>query len=148
MGLEIERKFLVVVDQLPLLGKPSEFEQFYLSYDPAIRVRIVDEREGFLNFKGPGTLTRFEHEVSLNVFDTIPLRALAKGTLFKKRYRVRHGEHLWEVDHFTKPFDLWLAEIELTSEEEKFALPPWAGLEVTEDKRYANASLVEKGPPV
>lgn len=147
MGLEIERKFLVIPEHLPLLGRGLELEQFYLSYDPAIRVRITDKLEGMLNFKGPGTLSRFEHEIPVGVFDLMPLRAIAKGRLLKRRHRIEHEGHVWEVDRFTSPFELWLAEIELSEENEKFALPPWAGLEVTEDKRYSNASLAEKGPP-
>jgi adenylate cyclase len=34
-----------------------------------------------------------------------------------------------------------LAEIELTSEDERFELPDWAGAEVSDDPRYYNSNL-------
>jgi adenylate cyclase len=36
-----------------------------------------------------------------------------------------------------------MAEIELDSESETFALPPWAGEEVTVDNRYFNSYLAQ-----
>ena len=39
---------------------------------------------------------------------------------------------------------LCVAEIELEHEDEMFDLPAWAGAEVTDDPRYANASLVRE----
>ncbi|MEC7659009.1 MAG: adenylate cyclase, partial [Bacteroidota bacterium] len=40
---------------------------------------------------------------------------------------------------------LIIAEIELQSPEEKVALPPWIGKEVTGDSRYYNSSLAKQG---
>ena len=37
--------------------------------------------------------------------------------------------------------DLWLAEIELSDERERFERPAWLGEEVTADPAYANSSL-------
>jgi CYTH domain-containing protein len=42
-----------------------------------------------------------------------------------------------------------LAEVEFTSQEgsEKFQPPDWLGEEVTDDTRYKNQSLAQKGAP-
>ena len=60
----------------------------------------------------------------------------------KVRYQVRHTDHLWDLDVFSGAnAGLVLAEIELERADERFALPPWAGAEVTADPRYSNANL-------
>ena len=38
-----------------------------------------------------------------------------------------------------------MAEIELSSEDEKFDLPEWILKEVTEDKTYSNVELAKRG---
>ena len=60
-------------------------------------------------------------------------------------YRIENYEgHIWEVDVFMKENNgLVLAEIELGSEDEHFAIPPWIGEEVTGDMRYYNVNLLE-----
>ena len=51
--------------------------------------------------------------------------------------------HTWEVDVFImENSGLVIAEIELESEDETFAIPPWIGEEVTGDPRYYNANLI------
>jgi CYTH domain-containing protein len=51
---------------------------------------------------------------------------------------------LWEIDVFTdKNEGLIIAEIELTSEEQKFVLPDWVEKEVTGDIRYYNSFLAK-----
>ena len=52
----------------------------------------------------------------------------------------------WELDHFPRR-DLWLAEIELASEDEPFDRPPWLGDEVTHDPAYGNSRLATARPP-
>jgi adenylate cyclase len=48
----------------------------------------------------------------------------------------------WEVDEFLgENAGLIVAEIELSSEDQPFARPPWLGAEVTGDARYVNANL-------
>jgi len=54
----------------------------------------------------------------------------------KTRYVCARG-HEWEVDVFEGAnAGLILAELELDREDEIFALPPWIGREVTNDRRY------------
>ncbi len=49
---------------------------------------------------------------------------------------------MWEIDQFHELNEgLWLAEIELESENELFDLPKWIKKEVTGNKKYFNAYL-------
>lgn len=158
MALEIERKFLVKASSIPSLPPGTTYEQFYLSSDPWVRVRIISgKRAGAvptakLTIKGEGTLSRAEFEYDIPVEDARAMLALApdKGakTLRKVRYKIQVGAHTWEVDQFFSPFtDFWLAEVELSSEDEEFETPRWATQEVTHDPRYSNAQLLEYGVP-
>ena len=72
------------------------------------------------------------------------LDELAVAELFKTRYIVIHEGKRWEVDGFHgRNEGLLLAELELQSEDESFALPPWVLQEVTGDKKYNNSYLAE-----
>ena len=60
------------------------------------------------------------------------------------RYRVEHEGMMWEIDVFLgNNKGLMLAEVELESATQQFALPAWIGEEVSEDPRYFNANLVK-----
>jgi len=155
MGIEIERKFLVVGDGWRLAAhKTSRMAQGYLNDALAlaagreqcsVRVRIVGAR-AFLNIKsreiGP---RRQEFEYPLPLEDAQAMLALCSGGLIEKvRHDVSHDGHLWEVDEFLGDnHGLVVAEVELQSVDEPFALPAWAGKEVTEQSRYYNLALAE-----
>jgi CYTH domain-containing protein len=63
----------------------------------------------------------------------------------KFRYEISFKNHLWEVDVFTGKLEgLYLAEIELNSEDEHFELPDWVGEEVSTDPNYYNSNLINK----
>jgi adenylate cyclase len=52
---------------------------------------------------------------------------------------------VWEVDEFLgENAGLVVAEVELTSEDQVFEKPSWAGAEVTDDPRYFNSSLASR----
>ncbi len=148
MGIEIERKFLVegdgwrdqVIDE-------KRLKQGYLctQENATIRVRIGGGR-AVLNIKSATVGIRraeFEYEIPLAEGEEI-LRAVARQPVIDKiRYRVRHGDHVWDLDVFEgENRGLVLAEIELASEDEPFELPEWAGEEVSGDPRYYNANLI------
>ena len=60
----------------------------------------------------------------------------------KTRHYVKDCNHTCEIDEFHGQNDgLIVAEIELKSESELFNLPPWAGIEVSEDSKYYNMNL-------
>ena len=60
----------------------------------------------------------------------------------KTRHYVEFKGHTWEVDKFHGDNEgLVVAEIELDSEDEDFAIPEWIGEEVTPHERYYNMNL-------
>jgi adenylate cyclase len=141
MGVEIERKFLVRTERLPKdLPEGNELEQGYLSVDPTVRVRLVTGPEGTrhaeLTIKGKGLMSRAEFNYPIPDEDAEALLGMCARSLRKVRRRIGR----FELDHF-RDRDLWLAEIELADERERFQRPPWLGDEVTNDPEYANSRL-------
>jgi adenylate cyclase len=152
MAREIERKFRVKRDRLPeqALRQGKRLWQGYLSYEPSVRVRLSEgsskQSGAWITIKGAGTLSRDEFEYEIPIEDARALLTLAKSSLKKVRYVIREGSHDWEVDEFEGPHSgLWLAEVELDSEDEAFERPDWVGDEVTNDPRYANSALARAG---
>jgi adenylate cyclase len=149
MGREIERKFLVRNEGWRSDAPGVRFRQGYLSTDPEreVRVRLAGDR-AFLTIKGKAAgAARDEFEYPLpvaeagGILESLCLRPLIEKT----RFRIDHGGRTWEVDVFDgENRGLVLAEVELGSEDEEVALPEWAGEEVTDVRRYKNASLVAR----
>lgn len=146
MGIEIERKFLVIGTDWRHLAVGTTYRQGYIVADRerTVRVRRAGER-GFLTIKGPGDGARrleFEYEIPIADAEEL-LDTLCSGTLIEKiRYRIDYQGFTWEVDEFFgENRGLLLAEIELDDEHQVFARPPWVGAEVTGDQRYYNACL-------
>ena len=80
------------------------------------------------------------------MFRHIRLIALEERVIEKRRYEVKLGNHIFEIDEFFgNNQGLTLAEIELTSEDEIFEKPAWLGNEVTGELKYYN-SLLSKHP--
>jgi adenylate cyclase len=148
---EIERKFLVHVDRLPASTRHggARLTQGYLTYEPTVRVRTSTGERGeqaWLTVKGAGTVSRAEFEYEIPPSDARAMFGLCLGSVSKVRHDVTHAGHLWQVDAFEGALaGLWLAEIELHAEDERFDLPDWADREVSADPRYANASLAQAG---
>ncbi len=145
MGVEIERKFLVDPERLPPLPAGSHIRQGYIPAENAtVRVRIKDE-SAFLTLKGRmHALVRSEFEYPIPYDDALAMldELCARPLIEKKRYEIMHAGHRWELDIFEGENEgLLLAEIELTSADEPFVLPPWVTREVTDDRRYYNANL-------
>lgn len=148
MPREIERKFLPKNDAWRSQVRESRpMRQGYLASSgrASVRVRIAGER-AWLNIKAGGLVaSRHEYEYPVPVDEARELLALAEGKLIEKtRHLVEHGGKTWEIDEFHgENSGLIVAEIELDSEDEAFAHPPWLGREVTELRRYYNVCLVE-----
>jgi adenylate cyclase len=147
VGVEIERKFLVRGDGWRALGHPVLLRQGYLSSDPARTVRVrIEGGQGTLTIKGKSVgATRGEWEYPIPLEEAAELldRLCQQPLIEKYRSRIAVGGHTWEVDEFLGAnAGLTVAEIELASEQESFALPDWAGEEVTGDPRYYNSSLI------
>jgi adenylate cyclase len=149
MAKEIERKFLIDIKKWQALNKPEGqlLRQGYLSTDPAktIRVRLAGEK-GFLTIKGATKgATRDEYEYEIPAGEAVELLdKFAGAELSKIRYNVALGSKVWEVDEFLGlNAGLFLAEIELESEDEAFERPEWVTTEVTDDARYYNSNLTK-----
>lgn len=147
MGKEIERKFLIDHQRWANLNKPEGklFRQGYLltDKDKTIRVRAT-ETKGFLTIKGQTiAATRMEYEYEIPIAEaTELLDNFSLSELSKTRYEIPFSGKLWEVDVFLGDNKgLIVAEIELDSEDEIFALPDWVSREVTEEEKYYNSNL-------
>ena len=144
MGIEIERKFLVVGDGWRQ-GEGISYAQGYLNRDAerTVRVRIAGDR-AFLTVKGVSRgATRAEFEYEIPVTDASQLLELSDGPVVRKvRRLVEYEGSTWEVDEFLGDnAGLVVAELELDSEDATFAKPAWLGREVTDDPRYYNSNL-------
>ena len=144
MGIEIERKFLVVGDGWRA-APAVPYAQGYLNRDKqrTVRVRIV-RGQAWLTVKGISVgATRAEFEYAIPLSDAEQLLALCDGPVVRKTRRVvEHAGARWEIDEFEGDnAGLVVAEIELAAEDAPFEPPPWLGAEVTHDARYFNSSL-------
>lgn len=147
MAVEIERKFLVGRGW-PKPKKGLDCVQGYLHSEKrcTIRVRTMGEK-AFLTIKSATKgLSRQEFEYAIPADDARALLELCERPPIRKvRYHVRYRGALWEIDEFQGDNrGLLVAEIELKSERQKIALPPWIGEEVSGDPRYLNAALYRR----
>ena len=148
MALEIERKFLVVNESYRTEAFRSDrIVQGYLCRQNgnSVRIRIRDNK-GYLTIKGPsfdGGLSRYEWEREITVAEAEELLLLCgDAQIDKRRYLVKCGAHIYEVDEFYGDnLGLVVAEIELGDENESFERPSFLGKEVTGDKKYYNSHL-------
>ena len=149
MAQEIERKFLVTGDYRSSATSSSRIAQGYICCDGrTVRVRIRGDR-GYLTIKGPspdGGLSRYEWETEIALDDARDLMKLCRGGVIDKtRYLVPFGGHTFEVDEFYGDNEgLVVAEVELSSPDEPFERPAFLGREVTGDRRYYNAQLMQR----
>lgn len=151
MAVEIERKFLVDIAQLPVLPVGTVIKQGYLpsSNKTVTRVRLKGEK-AFLTIKGANNAagtTRLEFEYAIPVPDAKQLLSelCDKPLVEKVRYEIAMGEHTIELDIFSGDNEgLIVAEVELASEDEVFVAPEWFADEVTGDARYYNSSLIKR----
>ena len=85
----------------------------------------------------------FEEGIEAGLFAALwPLTEGAR--VRKRRYRVRAGRHVFEIDEFLDR-RLVLAEVELTRPDEPVELPPWLAQvvlrEVTDEPGFTNLEL-------
>ena len=153
MGIEIERKFLVLSDAWRSAAhRTVDMAQGYLNdaesvvigrQNASVRVRLEGD-EARLNIKSREMgASRQEFDYPIPAEDARALIALCVGgTVIKRRHYVLHEGHEWEVDEFLGDnAGLVVAELELDAIDETFALPAWAGSEVTHLQRYYNLNL-------
>jgi CHAD domain-containing protein/CYTH domain-containing protein len=149
---EIERKYLL--SALPPHVKrttPSRLDQGYLPGEQLIeRIRRIQNADGERYVRtvklGRG-VSRIEVEEACgrDVFDK--LWSLTVGRrVEKQRYAVPEGDRVWEIDAFLDR-ELFLAEIELASEDEVVQFPAWLApyvvRDVTDEPTYVNSKLAQ-----
>lgn len=150
MGIEIERKFLVIKDEWFSHLEQNMYEavvikQGYLNTEKERTVRVRTKgTKGFITIKGKvQSITRqeFEYEIPLTEADEL-LRLCNQPHIEKLRYKVEFEGTVWEVDVFSGDNEgLVMAEVELKNEQDRFSIPSWIGIEVSDDPRFYNLSL-------
>lgn len=147
MATEIERKFLLRSDIWRPTDTGTQIRQGYLRADErcAVRVRVADRRASITIKASQTTLTRHEFEYEIPRSDAEAMLASLCGPLVEKtRYHEAVQSHVWEIDIFQGDNEgLAIAELEVASETEAFASPPWLGAEVSDDPRYYNSNLAK-----
>ncbi|MBT8487989.1 MAG: adenylate cyclase [Gemmatimonadetes bacterium] len=145
MGWEIERRFLVQVDEHVWvgLGEGYHLRQGYVrNGEPSVRVRFGEPEGPRLTCKSGKGVRR--KEVETTVPDDVAqalLMAAEDRTIEKIRFKLGP----WELDRFLGALDgLALLEIELEHESEVIPEPP-EGVkvlrEVTDDSRFVSGKL-------
>ena len=149
MALEIERKFLVLDDSYKECSYDSlHIVQGYICRESGKTVRIrISGDKGFITIKGKSTdngLSRFEWEKEITLCDAQELLKLCTdGIIEKVRYKVKSGEHTFEVDEFARDNQgLVVAEVELRKNDDFVVFPHFIGKEVTGDNKYYNSNLL------
>ena len=146
MATEIERKFLVTSDAWRD-GPPGErICQGYLCVEPGRTVRVRTKgNKAYLTIKGAAigiSRAEFEYEIPNDEAEEL-LKLCIPPLLDKTRCERLHEGFVWEIDEFHGANEgLIVAEIELPGEKTDFAKPDWAGEDVSDDRRYANSSLI------
>ena len=146
MAVEIERKFRTNGVDFLANQEGERLIQGYLSHDPraTVRLRVQGDR-AWLTIKGKthgASRSEFEYPIPTADAHAMLEEMCPQGVIDKTRYRIRVGEHVWEVDEFHGDNrGLVVAEVELDSEDQPFERPPWLGEEVTGDPRYYNSAL-------
>ncbi len=151
--MEIERKFLVDMTQIPYNLKTATvnyIEQAYLCTGPVVRIRKENE-DYYLTYKSKGNnekwmLAHEEYNLPLTKEAYEHLKEKADGNIItKKRYVLPLENQLFiELDVFEGKFDgLILAEVEFPDIEsaENFIAPDWFTEDVTYDTQYHNSVM-------
>jgi adenylate cyclase len=149
MGIEIERKFLVHPEFLPVeTGDGVQIIQGYLSEQPSIRFRIIGPKIIITIKRLNNNGTRFELETakeSVSLEEQTTLKSLAIYPVIEKiRYKIPYSGLIWEVDVYQGDnLGLVTADVELPSLDYPIHFPQWidSSVELTHDPRYFNINL-------
>ena len=136
MGVEIERKFLLKDDSWRSSVESSTvYKQRYLPFRAWLTMKSAAK-----DF----SRNEFEYEIPLADAELMLVQLCTGNVVRKVRHVVRFLGYRWEIDEFLgENAGLVVAELELSSVDQRFPLPPWIGEEVTGDYRYSNSVLAE-----
>ena len=146
MAIEIERRFLIKNDNWKeFINKKVYIEQGYLSKSLdgwIIRVRLIGKKSKIALKKHIKGFTNFEFEYSIPRSDAERIMSNLTNTIKKERFFLEVQKKSWIIDCFKESnYPLKIAEIELSSEEEKLNLPSFISKEITGLRHYSNFSL-------
>lgn len=147
MPTETEHKYLVNSSAWKKVKpqKSIHIKQAYLLTDPAktIRVRTADDK-AYITIKGisqNNSRAEYEYEIPLHEAEEL-IKNFCNALIEKTRHLINYGGNLWEVDEFLgSNAGLIIAEIELQSDTQEYAIPVWVTKNVSNDQRYANSNL-------
>jgi len=150
MGQEIEHKYTIHLDKLPILPNGTQITQGYLPTESLTKTRIrltsfEDNKRAFLTVKGAKIMSacqEFEYEIPFE--DGKELIQLCDECIIKTRYVIPYEGNNWEIDFFEGNNEgLVMAEIEFQSIGETYLIPDWANEDVSADRRYFNSNLID-----
>lgn len=151
---EIERKFLLAKMPDIDLQSTTRIRQGYISKsEDSVEIRLRQKGDAFfMTFKRGQGLVRDEAEIKIDAADFNLLWPLTQNRRVEKQRSkaVLENGLAAEIDDFSGALaGLLLCEVEFGDETQAgaFVPPQWFGAEVTEDGRYKNKSLAEKGLP-
>lgn len=153
MAEEIERKFLVRDERWRNEADGgTKLLQAYVAVmdDRNVRIRLYEDGRAKLTMKaGRSGMTREEVEFAVPEHQAREMLSLAIGNVIEKvRYLVSYKGFVWEIDVYEGELaGLVVAEVEMNSEDDHPAIPPWVGHELTGDPAYSNQSLAFYGLP-
>lgn len=144
--MEIERKFLVDKDHMPILETNVRIEQHYLNEIEdkwLVRLRQWGEQY-FLELKTQGDLSREELKFKITEDEYLIGIEHSIKKLRKTRYLLFEQDLAYEVDIYDD-YDFKTVEVEFESEEEanNFVPPSWFGQDITNDYKYRNNNLAK-----
>ena len=153
---EIERKFLLA--KMPDIDLQSTtcIRQGYITQSrDSVEIRLRQKGDAFfMTFKRGQGLVRDEAEIKIDASDFNHLWPLTRDRRVEKQRSKAILENglIVEIDEFSGVLaGLLVCEVEFGDETQAkaFVPPQWFGADVTEDGRYKNKSLAEKGlPPI
>ncbi|MDB1145345.1 MAG: CYTH domain-containing protein [Alcaligenaceae bacterium] len=148
MSIEIERKYLIKNDTWRHHVKADQhITQGYIkSVDATVRIRCYQtSRTAEITVKGKRQgISRLEFEYAIPYDEAREMqdKLCQKRLVEKTRHLIEYHGMLWELDEFHGDNEgLFVAEVELTEEQQIIDLPDWVGEDVSFQAKYRNSQL-------
>lgn len=157
---EIERKFLIAYPDIRYLEENAEHSHIIQTYlnsengnSSRVRKRTFGEKTVFTYTEKQHitAVRRMEYEREIDEKEYLALLERAdksRNPVKKERYCLDYDGQMFEIDVYPFFTDRAIMELELTNEAQEIRFPPEIKVirEVTEDRRYTNASFARKIP--
>lgn len=148
MAIEIERKFLVFNEHLPSLQGGQYIVQGYLSENPSIRYRFLDESIVITIKEYNKDGSRFEFETLNSKCSQEERSTLKRLSLVppieKIRYRIPFEDLTWEIDVYQEENKgLITVDVEFPEIGYPLCFPEWVNTQrdITKDPKFSNINL-------